>query len=66
MTKKIDTENLQDETELTLEDAETVVGGTFSNAANPQGIWDFSKKVGGTSSHFEFPTLDASSKDAAY
>ena len=55
MTKKIDTENQQDETELTLDDAETVVGGALSNAANPQGIWDFSKKAGGTYSQNSEP-----------
>lgn len=50
MTRKKDNDKLQDETELTLEDAENIVGGTLSNGAEPQGIWDFSKKAEGITS----------------
>ena len=52
---KVDIENLQDETELTLEDTENVVGGTLSNAANPLGIWVFEKGGPGISSQAPEP-----------
>ena len=73
MTKKIDVNNLQDETELTLDDATTVKGGSMANKIpeSDTNRWYFDKfaKNHGyeqTLDSFSFPADDASKKDSQY